>query len=37
VLANNIELLLPVIEEMHKQGKLEFLYGNGRDIEGGKQ
>jgi hypothetical protein len=25
VLANNIELLLPVITEMHKQGKLDFL------------
>jgi hypothetical protein len=24
-LANNIELLLPVITEMHKQGKLNFL------------
>jgi hypothetical protein len=25
VLANNIEILLPVITEMHKQGKLDFL------------
>jgi hypothetical protein len=25
VLANNIDLLLPVITEMHKQGKLNFL------------
>jgi hypothetical protein len=25
VMANNIELLLPVITEMHKQGKLDFL------------
>jgi hypothetical protein len=25
ILANNIELLLPVIMEMHKQGKLDFL------------
>jgi hypothetical protein len=25
-LANNIELLLPVIAEMHKQGKLGFLF-----------
>jgi hypothetical protein len=26
VLANNIELLLPVITEMHKQGRLDFLF-----------
>jgi hypothetical protein len=31
ILTNNIDLLLPVIMEMHKQGKLDFLlkdYGN---------
>jgi hypothetical protein len=32
VLANNIELLLPVITEMHKQGKLDFLSMQGVDI-----
>jgi hypothetical protein len=26
VLANNMELLLPVIAEMHQQGKLDFLF-----------
>jgi hypothetical protein len=26
VLANNIELLLPILTEMHKQGKLAFLF-----------
>jgi hypothetical protein len=31
VLANNIELLLPVITEMHRQGKLDFLRGEHTD------
>jgi hypothetical protein len=31
VLANNIERLLPVITEMYKQGKLDFMF-NRRDI-----
>jgi hypothetical protein len=26
VLANNIDLLLPILTEMHKQGKLDFLF-----------
>ena len=29
ILAGNIELLLPIIKEMHAQGMLNFLYANG--------
>jgi hypothetical protein len=33
-LASNMNLLEPLLREMFNQGKLEFLYGNGRDIGG---
>jgi hypothetical protein len=31
VMANNIELLLPVIMEMHGQGKLDFLFAKQKE------
>jgi hypothetical protein len=33
ILANNIDLLLPVIAEMHRQGKLDFLKDDSSGIE----
>jgi hypothetical protein len=33
-LASNMNLLEPLLREMFNQGKLGFLYGNGRDIGG---
>jgi hypothetical protein len=35
VLANNIEILLPVITEMHKQGKLDFIFAKPEENENG--